>query len=178
MITLRTLATFLLRLTTALPCAAAITTVRDDAVSTSGARGITVADLNRDGWLDIATANNDPDGVALLINRGAAGGYSATFIPIADGPFDITNGDLNRDGVPDLVVANPDANEIDVLLGQASGAIRAPLRIGAMFNPRGVAVGDIDKDGNPDIVLSAEKYRTTRPGIVRNDATILMSTPY
>jgi hypothetical protein len=31
---------------------------RDDAASTPGARGITVADLNRDGWLDIATARS------------------------------------------------------------------------------------------------------------------------
>jgi VCBS repeat protein len=154
MITLRTLATLLLTFTTALPCAAEISTTRDDRASTAGARGIAVADLNRDGWLDIATANNDPDGVAVLTNRGAGGGYTSTFIPIAGGPFDITTGDMNKDGVPDLVVANPDANEIDVLFGQPSGGFAAPLHVGAMFNPRGVAVGDIDRDGNLDIVYT------------------------
>jgi hypothetical protein len=82
--TLRKIGTFLLTLATAVPTAAAtVTTTRDDAASMTGPRGITVADLNRDGWLDIATANHQPDGVSVLINRGAAGGYTASFIPIA-----------------------------------------------------------------------------------------------
>jgi hypothetical protein len=133
--------------------AATITVDRNDPASRTGARGIAVADLNRDGWLDIATANHGPDGVEVLINRGAAGGYTPTFIPIAGGPFDIAAADLNRDGIPDLAVAAADANEIDVLFGQASGGFSA-LHISAPSNPRGLAIGDLDKDGNPDIVYT------------------------
>ena len=153
--TLPTLGILMLGMTIALPIAAQTITIdRDDVASSAGARGIAVADLNRDGWLDIATAHHTPDGVEVLTNRGAGGGYSPAFIPIAGGPFDITAADLNRDGIPDLAIANPDANEIDVLLGVGSGGFRAPLHIGAQFNPRGLAVGDIDKDGNPDIVYT------------------------
>ncbi len=38
--------------------------------STTGARGIVSVDLNRDGWLDVATANTGRNTVAILFNRG------------------------------------------------------------------------------------------------------------
>src|SRR4051812_35852342 len=63
---------------------------RDDAAATASGRGIVVADFNRDGWPDIATANHGPDGVAVLLSRGAAGGYTQMpFISVSGGPFDV-----------------------------------------------------------------------------------------
>jgi len=151
---LRTLGTVLFGLAIAVPLAAQpITTQRADAVSTAGARGIAIADLNRDGWPDIATANNDPDGVSILTSRGTAGGYTSRFIPLPGGPFDIATGDFNRDSVPDLAIANPDAHEIDVIYGNA-GTLGAPVRIDVLYDSRGLAVGDVDGDGNDDIVFT------------------------
>ena len=51
-----------------------LTFQRDDRPSTLRARGIAVADFKRDGWIDIVTAHHDPDGIAVLLNHGAAGG--------------------------------------------------------------------------------------------------------
>ena len=110
-----------------------LTLQRDNHPSTSSARGIAVADFNRDGWTDIVTAHNDPDGVAVLLNRGAAGGYTHAFITLQGGPFDLVTGDLNKDGRPDIAVANPDANLINVLFGNGDGTFRTPLNVGARF---------------------------------------------
>lgn len=127
---------------------------RDDAASTTGARGIATADFNRDGWIDIVTAHHDPDGITVHLNRGAARGYSSTFIDLPGGPFDVVTGDLNKDGIPDIAVANPDANVINVLFGRAGGGFSGPMNVGARFNPRSLAIADMDKDGNPDIIFT------------------------
>ncbi len=71
----------------------------------TGARDAVSVDLNRDGWLDIATANAGRNAVILFINRGPAGGFDAPReIPVGIGPFDLTAGDVDRNGTPDLVV--------------------------------------------------------------------------
>src|SRR5688500_8930399 len=126
---------------------------RADSVSANGARGITSADFNRDGWIDIAVANHNPDGISLLLSQRGAG-FAYSFIAQVGGPFEITTGDLNKDGLPDIVVANADGNMINVAFGLASGGFRTPLQIGAMGNPRGVTVADMDRDGNDDLVYT------------------------
>jgi hypothetical protein len=131
-----------------------LTFTRDDRASTSAARGIASADFNRDGWLDIVTAHNNPDGVSVLINRGADGGYTPSFIALPGGPFDVVTGDLNKDGLPDIAVANADANTIDVLLGRAEGGFAAPLNLPGGANPRSLTVADVDRDGNLDLVAT------------------------
>src|SRR5436305_2543183 len=64
MVRLPTWGTLILVLATALPVAAQTPPAmqRDDRPSTSGARGIAVADFNGDGWPDIAEALHGPNG--------------------------------------------------------------------------------------------------------------------
>ena len=138
----------------ALAGAQPLTTARDDYPSSPGARGITSADFNRDGWMDFATANGGPNGVSVLLNRGATGGFSASFVPLTGGPFDIASADLNKDSIPDLAIANADANLVNVLFGRAGGGFTVPLNIGAIGNPRGVTIADMNGDGNLDIVYT------------------------
>ena len=95
---------------------------RDDHPSALSARGIATADFNRDGWLDIATAHHDPDGVTILLNRGKAGGYTQRFFALLDGPFDIAAADIDKDGIPDLAIATADSNAINIWYGNSNGA--------------------------------------------------------
>ena len=131
-----------------------LTFTRADRASTSSARGIATADFNRDGWIDIVTAHNEPDGLGVLLNRGTAGGYDASFIALPGGPFDVSTGDLNKDGLADIAVANADANEINVLFGRAEGGFTPPLTLPGGGNPRGLAIADVDRDGSADIVFT------------------------
>jgi hypothetical protein len=126
---------------------------RTDHASANGARGVTSADFNRDGWVDIAVANHNPDGISVLLNQRGTG-FAHSFIPQAGGPFEITTGDLNKDGLPDIVVANADGNMINVAFGLPGGGFRTPLQIGTMGNPRGVTVADMDRDGNEDLIYT------------------------
>ena len=123
--------------------------------STTGARGAVAVDLNRDGWLDLATANTGRNTVVILLNRGDGSGFlPAREIPVGTGPFDIAAGDLNRDGIPDLVVTTPDAHAIDVLLMAADGRLSSRNVIARGSESRGLTLADVTRDGHLDLVYS------------------------
>lgn len=123
--------------------------------STSGARGAVAVDLNRDGWLDLATANTGRNTVAVLTNRGDGTGFAAPVeISVGAGPFDIAAGDLNRDGVPDLVVATPDGHAIDVLLMGTDGRLASRSVVAVGSESRGLALADLTLDGILDLVYT------------------------
>jgi hypothetical protein len=151
----------------AIATAQPVTTQRTDYPSAVGARGIVVADLNRDGWMDVATANEGPHGVAILMNGGRNGGFSHTFVPLTGGPFDLAAGDLNEDGILDLAVANADAHTIDVLLGRAEGGFAPAVSIAVHSNPRAITTADMDNDGNVDLVFTL--YQTNRVQVLHGD---------
>jgi hypothetical protein len=134
---------------------------RSDVTSSAGTRGIVAADLNGDGWLDLALANNEPDTVSVLRNGGAAGGFALSrTTTLGGGPFDIAAGDFDRDGRIDLAIANADANAIDVLLTARDGGLKAHRRVGAAGGPRGLTVADVDRDGRLDIAYTAFALHT------------------
>jgi hypothetical protein len=123
--------------------------------STPGARAVVAVDVNRDGWLDLATANTGRNTVAILLNRGDGTGFApAVETPVGAGPFDIDAGDLNRDGIPDLVVTTPDAHAIEVLLMGADGRPASRSVTAAGSESRGAALADVTRDGILDLVYS------------------------
>ena len=121
----------------------------------AGARGAVSVDLNRDGWLDIATANVGRNTVAILLNGGAAGGFLAPReIAVGAGPFDIAAGDLDRDGVPDLAVVTASAPPgVEVLLMNNDATLKRRTIVSTVES-RGIAIADITRDGVLDLVFS------------------------
>ncbi|MDR9390842.1 MAG: FG-GAP-like repeat-containing protein [Trueperaceae bacterium] len=71
---------------------------------------VALADVNRDGVLDVVTANADSDDVSVLVGDGAGGFQpAAAFSPFGvggSGPSGVAVADLNHDGRPDVVTSN------------------------------------------------------------------------
>jgi hypothetical protein len=127
-----------------------------------GPRGVAVADFNRDGKLDLATAISggwfETNQVEVVLGHG-----DGTFDPpvsytVQTSPQWIAGGDINHDGWPDLAAANagPQASgtTVSVLLNRGDGTFQAASNYTVGTYPRFVAVSDVDWDGHPDLLAA------------------------
>ncbi len=104
----------------------------------SGPRSLFIADVNRDGFLDITTANSNQT-VSFIFNRGLDGlDPPFNFGGDLPQPLDHLVGDLNQDGVPDLALFT--AGTAYVFDGVPSDAPTGPFRR-----------GDADENGKTEI---------------------------
>ena len=114
-----------------------------------GPISVAMGDLNGDGALDLAVAEEFSDDVRVWLGKGDGSFSAASRYDAGSGPSYVTMGDLDRDGALDLVVANFDA--ASVLLGHGDGSF-AP-RVDYMADdgwPSCVSPGDMDGDGDGD----------------------------
>ena len=121
-----------------------------------------VADLNRDGHLDIAfLATFDGRNVKLLFGDGRGGFSSPTGVSGGWGGdivlTDMEVADLNRDGRPDLLVSayaqSPLDGRLYFMAGNGNGtftaAVISPVEATSFF-----ALADLDRDGRLDVLTS------------------------
>lgn len=124
---------------------------------------VVTADFNRDGHLDLATANlygHLPDSldsdVSILLGNPDGSFQAARNYAAGVGPDSIAVGDFNGDGQLDLVTGNLDsAGKISVLLGNGDGnfpSFGQSYTLGT--NTRAVAVGDFNADGKLDVAAT------------------------
>jgi VCBS repeat-containing protein len=116
-----------------------------------------IADLNGDGTLDIATANNKHDGtVSILLGNGDGSFGSQAVYSVGSFPTSVAVGPLNGDGIPDLAVADSNDGTVSVLLGSGNGTFGSPTTFAtAQSQPLSVAVGYLNGDGNLDLVTGS-----------------------
>ncbi len=114
---------------------------------------IGAADLNRDGALDVVTAN-DSGTLTVLIGDGTGTLKLHAQYDVGEGPDQLLLSDLNRDGIPDVIVGAPQS--FTVLLGNGDGTLR---KVGGPyvvpFSLGQIAAADMDRDGRVDLVVAA-----------------------
>jgi hypothetical protein len=120
-------------------------------------RSVAIADLNKDGYLDIVTANYESNSVSILLGCSGVAFSQSKNSPYSVGtnPYSVVIGDLNKDGYLDIVTANYGAHSISALLGNSVGtfsqAPNSPYSVGVQ--PHSIAIPDLNKDGYLDIVV-------------------------
>lgn len=130
------------------------------AALTSVATSVAVADLNGDGWLDLAATGPESDSVVILLGKGDGTFASPSNLPAGSDLEFVTAADFNLDGAPDLAIANRLSDEVSVLLGNGDGTFQDSTSFAAGGGPSSLTAGDFNRDGILDLAVS-DRYEWT-----------------
>ena len=121
---------------------------------------IAVADMNRDGHVDLVIANHQSPFVTILLGDGKGGFRPGPGSPIDvhsnPHPHGVAVGAFSGRGAQDVVTDSWGNNKVELLLGDGKGGLQTPGR----FFPVGrrpyerLRSADFNNDGLPDIVTT------------------------
>jgi len=131
--------------------------------SVDGAIGVTHADIDGDGDLDIISAANIDDNVSWFINDGSPDGAGWTEVLIdasLDGAYAVDAADIDNDGDIDVIAAGFNANAIKWYVndGTPDGPNWTATTVGigasgsGAYKPIDVKLADVDSDGDLDVI--------------------------
>ena len=122
-----------------------------------------IGDIDRDGRVDIATANAGSDNVTIFLQNAAGTFGSATVIGGAGAtidPTDIAIVDVDRDGRADIVTTQTGNDTVTVYYQSITGAFPAVTTLGGggtTDDPRGFQVADVN-GGIHSLIFSSKDF--------------------
>jgi VCBS repeat protein len=158
-----------------------------------GPISVALADLNQDGRLDVACANQTSSNVTLFF-QGAGGSFgSAPSLTLGStattlGPIQVVSGDLDSDGDSDVAVANQGGHKISIFFQTAPGSFPPAPQAnlgGPASTPQvnGLAIADLDGDGDLDLACAIRGgnaigvFWQGSGGVFANAPDLLLSDP-
>lgn len=152
--------------------------VTTKATSDDAPFAVVACDLNGDGHLDLATANDASDTISVLVSdgmggfgaphRGAVGPAGTRFEPV-----DIACCDLDGDQRLDLITANRSSDNISILYntGNLHGVpqFASPVNHAVGQAPWAVRCAPINPDAHPDIVTA--NFTSNSVSVLINDGS-------
>jgi hypothetical protein len=136
--------------------------------------GLAVADVNRDGILDVVVA---ADNATVYLGNG-----DGTFrTPVAfSAPFanSVAIRDINRDRKPDLVLSDSHDSTLWVLLGNGDGTFKSAVGYAVDWFPDSVVLADFNNDGLLDFAVGNQAAPFLTTGLGNGDGTFRTSRNY
>ncbi|MDA0986957.1 MAG: FG-GAP-like repeat-containing protein, partial [Bacteroidetes bacterium] len=142
---------------------------------------VSFGDIDGDGKLDMAVANQGSNTVSLFRNISTSGsittGSFATKVDFATGsnPEGVSLGDIDGDGKLDMVVANREEKTVSVFRNISTsgtittGSFATKVDFATGTRPYGISLGDLDGDGKLDLAVAKAESNTA--SVFRNIST-------
>ncbi|MFN7972246.1 MAG: VCBS repeat-containing protein [Acidobacteriota bacterium] len=137
---------------------------------------VIVQDLNDDGFVDIATANDGGNSVAIMLWDQPNGVFmNAVDYHSGKGPKQLVAGDVDADGLPDIVTANDGSHSASLFLNKGDGTLYADRELSSVGQagpptgdaPWDVSIGAIDTTPGPEILST--NFQTPDGSVYLND---------
>jgi FG-GAP-like repeat len=117
---------------------------------------VQIADMNRDGHLDLIATSLLGNQVTVVLGNGRGSFAEPRLHAVAGGPGRLAVGDLNNDGKRDVVVSLNIAAAIRVLLGDGAGNLALGDSAEVGEGPGAIVIADFDRDGKRDVAVATE----------------------
>jgi len=139
-------------------------------------RHMTMADMNGDGWLDLAYTNQIHVDLRLNNQDGTFGVPIATNALTLGANFSFA--DMNGDGRLDLITRDYPPG-VAVRLGRGNGTFETPSNdpVSVSVNFSWLGVGDFDRDGRIDVVAGNQLMLNRRPPVTLSSSSVLENQP-
>lgn len=144
----------------ACPASAGSWTPLHFSTGTSFNHTLAVADLNGDGWLDVANPNSQASAVTVLLGTGGGALGAFTSWPTFTEPQDVAIADLTGDGIPDLATPDYVAGGVTLLAGVGDGTFAPRVAIPVGGGLVSVVAVDLNGDARLDLAVSKESGAT------------------
>jgi hypothetical protein len=127
--------------------------------SGSQPQALRAADLDRDGDLDLVTANYGNSTVSVLTNVG--GGFASRVeFPAWGTPRGLDVGDVDGDRIPDVVFTDGEGDTVGLLRGGGDSTLATGRSLPVGSSPYGVGIADLDRDGRSEIAVPSYTGQT------------------
>ena len=146
--------------------------------SSSSPYGITAADFNGDGKLDLAATGINSGDVAVLLGNGDGTFQAAAFNAVGINPTGIAAADFTGNGKIDLAVADSNGSDIAVLLGNGDGTFQAAIGFSAGSNPVAIVAADFNDDGKIDLAATDLSSGNVVVLLGNGDGTFQAAVPF
>jgi FG-GAP-like repeat len=112
------------------------------------------ADLNNDGWTDLAASDASSAKVHVILATGPAAFATPTTMATSNFAYGVAIADFDADSDLDLATTCPNANKINVFKNNGNGAFGTLTAFDVGSTPLALAAGDLTGDGVPDLAVA------------------------
>lgn len=132
-----------------------------------GPSAVIAADLNEDGFKDLAITNNNQYYVTILINNGAGLFLIAGNYGVGANPLSIACADLDGDNDNDLAIANDISCYASVLINNGDATFQPAANYLLDGRSYSIALNDLDGDDDKDMAIAV--FQTNRIAVLINN---------